>query len=173
MGCEIDVFLCGQVEHKNLILRSKAKKGDCIFVTGALGSSQSGRHLNFTPRIKEARYLVSNYPLHAMMDISDGLVSDLNHILKQSNKGAILDENNIPVSDYCKSIDAAFYTGEDFELLFTLPKKHVSRLLSSWPFKKRTALSCIGEITAAGTGLKLKAKNGILKKIKLGGYRHF
>ena len=78
----IDVGLVGVVEHKNLTRRAGAKKGDIIFVSGKLGGSIYRRHLAFTPRIKEARYLVKNYKINSMIDISDGLIQDLGHILK-------------------------------------------------------------------------------------------
>ncbi|MFH1459776.1 MAG: thiamine-phosphate kinase [Candidatus Omnitrophota bacterium] len=169
----ICVFLRGMVNKKKLVLRSKAKKNDLIFVTGDLGASCRGRHLKFTPRLKESQFLVNNFKINAMIDISDGLIADLNHILKASKAGAVLKEASIPLSYLADSREDAFYTGEDFELLFTLPKKYAGKLLSSWPFKNKVKLSCIGEITAQSQGLKLKTKNNRLKKIKLGGYRHF
>ncbi len=88
----INVALLGLVEKKNLITRDGAKAGDWIFVTGPLGGSlKSGRHLNFVPRLAQARFLVENFKPSAMMDISDGLSGDLNHILKASRVGARLD----------------------------------------------------------------------------------
>ncbi|MFH1063005.1 MAG: thiamine-phosphate kinase [Candidatus Omnitrophota bacterium] len=168
----IDVFLCGQVKRKELVLRSKAKTGDCIFVTGSLGGSQSGGHLSFTPRVAEARFLASNYPINAMIDISDGLIADLGHILNQSKKGAILEQQNIPIHPKARCWEDAFYVGEDFELLFSLPEKAARKLRLNWPFKK-VQLSYIGRITAETAELKLLNKEGKLNKIKPGGYRHF
>lgn len=169
----IDVFICGIVEKKKLVLRNGARQGDCIFVTGSLGGSQAGKHLRFTPRLKQARFLVSNYPLNSMIDISDGLVSDLGHIVTQSKVGAILFEDAIPLSRNVYSVDDAYYTGEDFELLFTMPKKYSKQLLSKWPFKKKVGLSCIGEIIIHRKGIFVKDKDSRIKKIKKGGYEHF
>ncbi|MBU1044655.1 MAG: thiamine-phosphate kinase [Candidatus Omnitrophica bacterium] len=168
----IDVFLCGQVKRKQLVLRSNAQTGDYIFVTGELGGSRFGGHLNFTPRIAESRFLVSNYKLNSMLDISDGLIADLGHILKQSKKGAILEQEDIPVDAKAGGLDNAFYAGEDFELLFTLSEKAAKKLILAWPFKK-TKLSCIGRITAQEASLQLISKQGKSTKIKPGGYRHF
>lgn len=169
----IDVFLTGVVEKRNLVLRSGAKKGDLIFVTGRLGGSLFGKHLRFTPRLKEARFLVKNYKLNSMIDISDGLIQDLNHILKESKAGAILYEARIPLSKKAKSAENAYNDGEDFELLFTLPKKEAGRLISKWPFKNKVPLSFVGEIMDKEFGFKIKDKSGKIKKIKLAGFQHF
>ncbi len=168
----IDIFLCGQAKKKQVVLRDNAKIGDCIFVTGKLGGSQYGGHLSFTPRIAESNYLVSRYKINSMLDISDGLIADLGHILKQSKKGAVLEQRNIPIHKKAICLENAFYDGEDFELLFTLDEKEAKKLFLNWPFKK-VKLSCIGKITGRGTGLKLIDKKGKLTKIKPGGYRHF
>ncbi|MBU1088180.1 MAG: thiamine-phosphate kinase [Candidatus Omnitrophica bacterium] len=168
----IDVFLCGKVKRKQLVLRSNAQSGDHIFVTGNLGGSQRGGHLSFTPRIAESRFLVSNYKLNSMLDISDGLIADLGHILKQSKKGAILEAEQIPLHAKADNLENAFYAGEDFELLFTLSEKEAKKLSLNWPFKK-TKLSYIGRITAQGHGLQLINKQRKLTKIKPGGYCHF
>jgi thiamine-monophosphate kinase len=92
----IDVSMLGIVEKKYLVLRNGAKVGDIIFVTGSLGGSIQGKHLKFTPRLKEARYLVKNFKVNSMIDISDGLAQDLGHILGQSKVGAIIYEDLIP-----------------------------------------------------------------------------
>jgi len=169
----ISAFIAGYVERKNLTLRKGAKVGDLIFVTGRLGGSEFGRHLKFTPRVKEARFLVKNYMINSMIDISDGLVQDLGHIIKASKVGAIMYEANIPLSTQAKSIKDAYSQGEDFELLFTLPKKYRRHLMKNWPFKNRPRLSCIGEIVNANAGLKVEDKEGRLKRLKIAGYRHF
>jgi len=130
----INVALLGLVEKKYLITRDGAKAGDWIFVTGPLGGSfKSGRHLNFAPRLSQARFLVEKFKPSAMMDISDGLSGDLNHILKASRVGARLDHASIPRQRKV-SLSQALNDGEDFELLFTLaPKK--ARALMDWQIK--------------------------------------
>jgi len=131
----INIALMGQVEKKNLITRDGAKAGDWIFVTGPLGGSfKSGRHLNFKPRLLQARFLVENFRPSAMMDISDGLAGDLNHILKASKVGASLDHESIPRHKGA-SLAQAMNDGEDFQLLFTLPSKR-AHLLMDWQIRK-------------------------------------
>jgi thiamine-monophosphate kinase len=125
----INVALLGEVKKKHLVTRSGAKPGDWIFVTGPLGGSfQSGRHLTFTPRVKEAEFLVRQVGPSAMMDISDGLAGDLNHILKASGVGAQLLEDAIP-KNIGASLQQALTDGEDYELLFTAPKKGAHKLM--------------------------------------------
>ncbi|MFH2137825.1 MAG: thiamine-phosphate kinase [Candidatus Omnitrophota bacterium] len=169
----ISVFLSGVVKRNHLVLRSGAKKGDLIFVTGKLGGSECGRHLRFTPRVKEAQFLVKQYSLHSMIDISDGLAQDLNHILQASNAGALLYEEQIPVSRDAKSIKEAYSQGEDFELLFTAAKSCAQQMFKDWPFKKTAVLSCIGEIKDKKFGLKVKNINNKINKLKIKGYQHF
>jgi thiamine-monophosphate kinase len=125
----INVALLGLVEKKNLITRDGARAGDWIFVTGPLGGSfKSGRHLNFLPRLAQARFLVENFKPSAMMDISDGLSGDLNHILKAGRVGARLDHASIPRQRRV-SLSQALNDGEDFELLFTLSSKRARSLM--------------------------------------------
>jgi thiamine-monophosphate kinase len=135
----INVALLGLVEKRNLITRDGAGPGDRIFVTGPLGGSlKSGRHLNFLPRLAQARFLVENFKPNAMMDISDGLSGDLNHILKASRVGAHLDYDSIPRPGKV-SLSQALNDGEDFELLFTLsPIK--ARSLMDWQAKNMVVM---------------------------------
>ncbi len=168
----IDVHICGEAPGGKVVLRDGARKGDFIFVTGKLGGSYKGGHLDFTPRLKEARFLVDRYPVHAMIDISDGLISDLGHIIEKSKKGAVLFQRSIPICRQADSLQDALYTGEDFELLFTVPEACADDLKRHWPFKK-VKLTYIGKITAFDKGLLLEDENGRWKKAKRCGYRHF
>jgi thiamine-monophosphate kinase len=84
----ISIALLGTVSRGRALLRSGAKAGDAIFVTGQLGGSLRGRHLDFEPRLAEARWLAENFAIHSMIDVSDGLASDLRHVLKASRVGA-------------------------------------------------------------------------------------
>lgn len=167
----INIAILGEVEKKNLVLRSGAKQGDAIFITGSIGGSIKGRHLSFSPRLKEARFLVRNFNVHSMIDVSDGLVADLGHILRSSGAGALIYESHIPISKLAKNFDSAINEGEDFELLFTVPARHEARLVRTWPFKTR--LSGIGKVCSKGRGLCLVSKAGRIEKIKPKGYTHF
>lgn len=165
----IDVSMAGIVEKKYLALRNGAKEGDIIFVTGSLGGSICGKHLTFRPRLKEARYLAGNFKLHSMIDISDGLSQDLGHILKESNVGGIIYEELIPLSREAKNLEDALYSGEDFELLFSLSRQEAKRLLS----KRKNIFRPIGEIVSKKYGLRLLDRHNREKIIRAKGFRHF
>ena len=182
-GLIVSVALLGTVPRSKCLLRSGAKPGDAIFVTGRLGGSLFGKHLQFDPRIEEARWLAEYFYITAMIDVSDGLASDLRHVLKASGVGAELLSSAVPISREAKlsaraessakpPLLAALTDGEDFELLFTVPAKTAVALLDSWKKQfPRLPLSCIGKITAE-PGLRLRDKQGI-KTLELHGYTHF
>lgn len=165
----LDVTVLGLVEKGCLVLRSSALPGDIIFVSGSLGGSISGRHLMFSPRIKEARFLVKNFKVNAMIDISDGLGQDLGHILTESSAGAVIYESLIPLSKEAAGMKDALYGGEDFELLFTMPAQEAKRLLADRHYNFKP----IGEITEKGYGLRLIDKKGKERIIAPKGFRHF
>ncbi|MEW6170778.1 MAG: thiamine-phosphate kinase [Candidatus Omnitrophota bacterium] len=165
----IDVSLMGFVEKNNLVLRSGAKKGDSIFVSGTLGGSIYGKHLKFIPRIKESRWLVINSKPTSMIDISDGLVSDLGHILEQSKVGAVIYEKLLPINKKAKSLNEVLYMGEDYELLFTAEPKSAKKLI-----KSKSNFTEIGKVVDESRGLSLIDKN--CREVKLNphkGFRHF
>lgn len=165
----IDVSLLGFVKKRNLVLRSGAKAGDIIFVTGSLGGSIRGKHLRFLPRIKEAKKLAENFKINSMIDISDGLAADLGHVLEMSKVGAVIFESMIPISKDARTLNEALYSGEDFELLFTASKKEAQRLI-----KSRIAYAKpIGEIVAKKRGLILVDRNNLKKNLRPKGYKHF
>lgn len=167
----INIALIGKVEKRNLVLRSGAKENDAIFLTGKIGGSIKGRHLDFMPRLKEARFLIKNFRVNAMIDISDGFLADLGHILEESRRGAEIYEKSMPISRNAKDFNSAVRDGEDFELIFTLPEKHAARLIKAWPFKTR--LSRIGRIFGSDRDFFLIRKNGKSEKIKPAGFTHF
>jgi thiamine-monophosphate kinase len=179
----ISVALIGFVQRGKCVLRSGAEAGDAIFVTGELGGSLSGRHLEFEPRLTEARWLAQNFSIHAMVDISDGLAGDLKHLLKASRVGAELLSAAIPISREAKRayrdkisakppLLAALTDGEDFELLFTVASKDAVRLLDGWKKEfPKTPLSCIGKITA-GENVTIRDKEGV-RPLTANGYVHF
>ncbi len=165
----LNVSIVGIVKKKQLVLRSGARPGDIIFVTGALGGSIYGKHLTFIPRLREAEYLVNNFKPHAMIDISDGLAQDLRHIAQESRVGALVYEDLIPVSKQAKGTHDALYSGEDFELLFTLPPDEARRLLR----KKKAVFRPIGKIVLKEYGLKIIDKSNREIALMHKGYRHF
>ena len=94
----VSVALLGWVARGKGLLRSAAEADDALFVTGELGGSLAGKHLEFEPRLVEARWLAQQFPIHAMLDLSDGLAGDLRHILRASRVGAELLAASIPIS---------------------------------------------------------------------------
>lgn len=179
----ISIALIGTVPRERRLLRSGAKVGDAVFVTGELGGSIAGRHLDFEPRLAEARWLAEHFQIHSLMDVSDGLAGDLRHILHASSVGAELLRSAIPISRAAREISkrgdaakpalvAALTDGEDFELLFTVASKSAVPLLDAW--KKsfpKLKLSCIGKIVS-GEGLRLRDETGV-RPITAHGYVHF
>lgn len=159
----INIALLGKVGKGKAILRSGARPGDFIFVTGPLGNSfKSGHHLIFTPRLVEAHLLVKKFHPTSMIDISDGLAGDLGHILEKSKVGAILEKDKIPLNRGA-SLKSALSEGEDFELLFTLPPQRA----------KRSPFFCIGTITNVKNKMSLRDKYGTQSLIKMKGFMHF
>ena len=179
----ISISLLGDVAREKCLLRSGAKNGDAIFVTGELGGSIAAKHLEFEPRLEEARWLAENFPIHAMIDLSDGLASDLRHILQASHVGAELLGQAIPISRAAKlhakaesstkpPLLAALTDGEDFELLFTAASRDAVPLLDAWKKQfPKVRLSCVGKITSA-LGIKLRDETGV-RSLEGHGYVHF
>lgn len=156
------VTILGEAMPRQVVRRSGAKPGDLIAVTGALGGSILSHHHDFTPRVLEGLFLAKHSTPTAMIDISDGLVQDLSHILKASKVGAVLDLDKVPVSRdakkmaravilkrgatkdlrpgsfaFCEAQDdealkKALSDGEDFELLFTVPSQKKMMLEKCW-----------------------------------------
>ena len=140
----VSIALTGRVERGRCVMRSGGKPGDALYVTGRLGGSLAGKHLDFMPRLSEARWLTEHFRLHAMMDLSDGLGADLPRLAKASGCGFELGE--IPCAPGC-SREAALSDGEDFELLFAVSSRQAKRLERAWPFKK-LPLTRVGVLTA-------------------------
>lgn len=168
----IDVSMLGIVEKKNLCLRRGAQVNDIIMVTGAFGGATRGKHLKFTPRLKEARFLVNNFKINSMIDVSDGLIQDLGHILEQSSVGAVLYESQIPLSKEARTPAAALCSGEEFELLFTASREQAKKIIK---LQKNTGyrFSAIGEIMPKAFGLRLINYKNEYAQIKARGFRHF
>lgn len=160
------------------VLRGGAKAGDVVCVTGSLGGSILGRHLDFVPRIHEARAMAAAVELHSMIDISDGLSSDLNHICRESKVGAVIDAAALPISEAARelsgrdgkpALEHALHDGEDFELLFTVSAADWEKLRSGKLFD--AGVTAIGRITADAAVL-LKSPDGATLPLPPGGYEH-
>tara|TARA_R110002020_G_scaffold263361_1_gene478055 strand:- start:90 stop:1016 length:927 start_codon:yes stop_codon:yes gene_type:complete len=133
----VNVLIYGEVEQGQAILRSGAQPGDRICVSGPLGGSIFGRQFTFTPRISEAKWLRKNARVTSMIDLSDGLISDLGHILEESSVGAEIFTEKIPISedvgqsvDGISPLDHALSDGEDFELLWTMSPAELEKVLN-------------------------------------------
>ncbi len=169
----INIAMISKRAANKPVRRSGAKIGDCICVTGSLGGSLYRKHLEFEPRVKEALKIAKMVTLHSMIDLSDGLSSDLNRICKQSGVGAIVDAKLVPISkDTRRSkspLNSALNDGEDFELLFTLSEKDCRKLLGKWD--EPLGITCIGKITASRR-LQIKMAYGKIVDLRPGGYDH-
>jgi thiamine-monophosphate kinase len=159
----LSIALLGEVLKGEIVTRSGAREGDLLVVTGPI--CENPQHLSFIPKIKESQYIVKNLMPNAMIDISDGFLSDLEHILKKSQKGAILYESLIPVKGKKSSIIRVLNTGEQFQLIFTMPKN----MLTSMP----KSFYVVGEISGAKPVITFVECSGRRKKIHSKGYRHF
>jgi thiamine-monophosphate kinase len=163
----VNVALFGAVEKSRLVLRSQARAGDILMVTGRLGGSlASGKHLRFTPRLKEARSLVAHAKPHAMIDLSDGLFSDLGQLCRASRLGAWIESERIPCAKG-STWKQALTDGEDFELLlavgpneaeslFRWAKKHLNCRLT--PIGRMRAKPKTVVVTRKGRPVRVSAK---------------
>ena len=166
----ISVTVMGRPGPTGPVLRSGAKPGDAVCVTGMLGAAwKTGRDLTFTPRIAEARALAERYDLHAMIDISDGLATDLWHLCTASRVGAELRADRIPIHPEADVLLSALCDGEDYELLFTLPAEQADMLLTKPPFE--THVSRIGTIRGAGD-IVLVEPDGSSQPLRPDGWEH-
>jgi len=155
------------------VKRSGAKVGDSICVTGSLGGAGWGRHLKFEPRVKEATKIAQMVTVNSMIDISDGLSSDLNRICTSSQVGAIINAEQIPISEQARKnaepLNSALNDGEDFELLFTLSQGDCQKLLDKWDGPM--PITQIGTITNTGK-IQIKMPDGRIKDLQAKGYDH-
>ena len=189
------IQVCGLIPESAAVLRSGAQAGDQIFVTGSIGDAAAGlgclqQHIKLPEKARD--YFVSrlHYPVprvaegvalrevaSAMIDISDGLLADLGHVLDCSGVGATVRQDDLPLSpnyrDNIAELGLAFALsgGDDYELCFTVRADKVSRLYEISE-KWACAITPIGEIESS-TGLRLRDKSGELKEFDKSGYNHF
>ena len=193
----INILVYGETEKNNPVLRSGARSGDIIYLTGSTGDSKAGldilssgkkklinefkslvqKHQRPDCRLNLVDNIIDNYSPTSMIDVSDGLMSDLWQICRASNTGFKIDSEKIPISndlkDYSgeKSIDPldfALKSGEEYELLFTSSKKINKKLFNKGG--NNIAITPIGEIVKNGYFLDHKDK---IEKIKINGFDHF
>jgi len=192
----ISITLIGEAEEGKVVYRHGAKKGDGIFVTGTLGDSALGlkqlkdgvqegdpvqQHLDPTPRVKEGSEIARQGLATAMIDISDGLIADLGHILEASNVGAQVHLAQLPLSVSYREHIKPYYKnpyllalagGEDYELLFTAPAgsaEGIKKLADDLG----TPITLIGEITQAPAGVTLVGADGKQVPVEQRGHDHF
>jgi thiamine-monophosphate kinase len=166
---ELHVFAVGTVPRGRAVLRFGARLGDLVFVTGSLGGSRRRKHLDFEPRVKEGVFL--RKWATSMIDISDGLASDIGHIAEMSGVGVSLAEELIPLSASAgRSVDRALFDGEDFELLFTIPESKTKAFIRAW--KKAFNLKCsmIGVVTPHKGVIEFADTR---RRLKRKAYQHF
>ncbi|NOZ21042.1 MAG: thiamine-monophosphate kinase [Planctomycetes bacterium] len=172
------VTLLGRDAGPPPVTRAGAEPGDAILVTGSLGGSVLGKHLRFHPRVSEGIHLNRSADLHAMIDISDGLAADLNHIAEESGVGAVIDAESIPVSQDARKlaresgrppVEHALSDGEDYELLFTVSPEDAEQLIAEQPLA--VSLTRIGETTSE-KGLAIRQKDGSVEPLAPKGWEH-
>ena len=197
----INVCVIGTADEVKILYRDTAKVGDIIFSTGFLGDSRAGLHLilnDFSvdsedlnqlylshvkpkPYLNEGQFLAQQNGVHAGIDVSDGLGSDLGHIISQSKAGAKLYAEKIPVSipllGFCEknqfnAVEYAIEGGEDYTLLVTIDPNHAEQVAESYLQKFGTPLYQIGEITNTGK-IELVMSDSRIKTIAEAGWDHF
>jgi len=190
----ISVTVIGEVETENIALRSGAKPGDSIFVTGDLGASEAGRlvlsrgldldedvrayivkrHSSPIPRVKESRELVRNQGIHSMIDISDGLAIDAGHIAQESGVKLVIAVESLPIcpqvhtvagASSATALDMALFGGEDFELLFTAAGLDLKEVGG-------TPITKLGQVEE-GSGVFLVSADGTESPLLPKGFKHF
>jgi thiamine-monophosphate kinase len=203
----ISIALTGEAEEGKVLYRGGAKPGDLLCVTGHLGASHAGlkilqrekqrynespekfqpnlapyaaaieKHLMPKPRLDISPLLAEKVSTHALIDISDGLASEVHRICKASNAGAAVYEHNIPVDAITQQVaaefneqptDYALYGGEEYELLFTMPDAEFAKFESL-----TTDVTIVGRIAEPEKGITLVRSNGEIELLKFSGWDHF
>lgn len=157
----INVAMTGSAARREFVSRGGGKPGDVLYVTGVLGGSlRSGWHLRFRPRLLEAHWLAEKIRPSAMMDLSDGLAADLPRLAAESGTGFVIDAESV-ARRRGVTLRAALSDGEDFELLFAVPKTKTARLEREWKRKfPALRLTRIGHLAKRGMAQGLGAARG-------------
>ncbi len=180
----INVTAIGRTPNRQIKRRSDAKVGDIVVVTGRLGDSAAGLkdllsgdinspfakiHYRPTPRIEEGMWLGQQSCVHAMMDISDGVASDIRHIMSRSGVGVRINVDSLPT---IHSAHVALCGGDDYELLFSVEPNHIERLISHFKENFSTQITPIGEIIDNHNNIEWYVKNQKITDDFMG-FRHF
>ncbi len=197
----INISVLGSAFEKEILYRNTAQHGDIICSTGFLGDSRAGLYLIINnieadsnelkplldahvmpkPYLREGRFFASQRGVHAVIDVSDGLSSDIGHIAEQSNVGIRLYSEKIPVSDnlekFCTGFDFdpveyALAGGEDYTLLCTISPDKVDHIAANYLKRFRNPLYQIGEITDSGK-MELVLSDGQIRSFTPSGWDHF
>lgn len=185
LGLFIDIFLLGEAVRENVLLRSGARPGDKILITGSLGDAAAAvatmldpslqttpgylqraraRYHVPTPRVPEGKLIAASHLASAMMDVTDGLAGDLGHICDQSKVGARVYADKLPVAPENRTLALAarhdewflaLNGGEDYELLFTAPAANAETLAAQVLTETGTRVTVIGEILPLQEGRQL------------------
>jgi thiamine-monophosphate kinase len=196
----ISIAMLGVVDPDRVMTRRGAVPGDAVVVTGSLGGSEAGlqalraglpsdadvegvtrRHLRPCPRVAEAQAILEVATPHAMIDVSDGLSTDVWHMAEESGVGISVRESDVPVSAPAAAVasrmglnpaSVALASGEEFELVVALPTSEVARTIEHVVAVTGTPLTRIGEVTERGTQCRLVGDDGATRPLGRSGYEH-
>ncbi len=198
----LSITVLGTAPAQAIVRRAGARVGDGLYVTGVLGQAHAGllvlstptafppdkfpavvaRHLQPLPRVQEALFLREELHLTSMIDVSDGLASEVHHLCSLGGVGAVVEEGLIPMSPEAQAVaaqlgkrpaDFALGGGEDFELLFTAEDSEVRRIQPLFEEKFGLALSRVGEIVSPEHGVQLRLESGEMLPLGMVGWDHF
>jgi thiamine-monophosphate kinase len=201
-GLVVDITMLGETALSGILTRSGARPGDRVFVTGTLGASGAGfqalrlfggkvprrykglvdRHVTPTPRVELGRRIARSGVASAMIDLSDGLAGDLFHVCERSAVGAEIREDRLPLPDHIEEIaresgtsvrELALHSGEDYELLFTVPPAVPSRKVRAIPGDTGVPVTEIGTIVPRENGYCVVDPIGRKSPLRPAGWDHF
>ncbi len=206
-GWFISIMLVGSADSGRVLLRSGARAGDDLYVTGTLGDSRAGlqiterprhrtrsrplkaahrrflvrRHLRPTARVREGHWLSQARWATAAIDLSDGISGDLRHLCRESGVGALLELAALPLSSACRQYASAVKQdprvlalagGEDYELLFTVPKRLRARFARA-AAQRHFRVTRVGQMTPTREGLRMALTDGRQRPLPYSSYEHF
>jgi thiamine-monophosphate kinase len=198
-GCFLSIAVAGRTARNKAMYRSGARPGDMLCMTGEMGGARTGfeilragadagrfkksvrRFLRPIPMLEASSRLLRHLPISSMIDVSDGLASEIKHICEQSGVGCLIDEERIPVSGEAMQwaeekrnpLSAyVFESGEEYELLFTISPKTLKNRLSFTLLARSIPVRIIGEITKPSKGIRV-CRKGKIGPLLFGGWNHF